>query len=319
VAKRDDAPNDFFTTTQSLLWDNQLCVAGGTATATLEQRRDSFEAQATAWDPRFRGERSQDAVALGYGATHGLHALQVNVRNDQDSRFGAHLTGVAAYAYSFAPHWRASVSTGTAFRAPTLEQVAGPYGSAQLQPETNRSSELGLRYASAATSFKAVAYRNQISDMISSSATLDTCSAGYFCYYNVGQASIAGLTLSGRHQYQRFEVYASADVLDPKDDRTGHVLSLRARRLATLGFEANTAGWLWGAQWRKVGERFDNAANTQALAGYDVVNLSASRALATDWHLVLRVDNATDQSYQEVGSLATPGRTLYAGLRWQAH
>lgn len=318
VAKRDDAPNDYRTTTQSLLWENTLRAAGGALTAALEHKRDAFDAQPTLWDPRFGGDRSQQALALGYGATLGAHSVQINVRSDQDSIFGQHQTGAAAYAFAVSPAWRATVSTGSAFRAPTLEQVFGPYGSAALQPETNQSTELGLRYGSAASSVKLVAYRNEISNMISSSASLATCSAGFFCYYNVGKASLQGVTLSGRQQLGALGLYASADYLDPKDEVTGKVLSLRARRTAVLGLDANWAGWQWGGQWRHVGERFDNAANTVLLGSYDLLDVSASRALSSDWRLHVRVNNATDQNYQEVGGYATPGRTLFVGLQWQA-
>ncbi|MCF8210848.1 MAG: TonB-dependent receptor [Rhodoferax sp.] len=318
VAKQDDAPNDYQTTTQGLLWENTLLAAGGTWTAVLDQRRDAFDAQATLWDPRFGGNRSQNALALGYGAALGAHTMQFNLRNDQDSIFGSHQTGAAAYAYALSAHWRATASTGSAFRAPTLEQVFGPYGSATLQPETNQSSELGVRYVAAGSSFKLVVYRNEISNMISSSASLATCSAGFFCYYNVGKASIEGITLSGRRQFQRLELYGSADFLDPRDAVSGNVLSLRARRSAVLGLDVHWAGWQWGGQWRYVGDRFDNAANTVVLDRYNVLDLSASRRLAKDWRLQVRVSNASDQSYQEVGGYATPGRTLFAGLQWQA-
>jgi vitamin B12 transporter len=66
-----------------------------------------------------------------------------------------------------------------------------------------------------------------------------------------------------------------------------------------------------------VGERFDDAANTRRLAGYALLHLSATSQVSKDWRAVVRVDNATDQAYQEVGNYATPGRTFFVGLQWQ--
>ena len=318
VARKDDVPFDYYTTMQGVLFENNLRIAGGNLSAVLEQKRDAFDSQPSGFgDPAFRGDRTQNAVGLGYGARIGAHSLQVNVRNDDDSIFGARQTGALAYGYAFAPGWRATASTGTAFRAPTLEQIFGLYGSAQLKAETNQSNEIGASYTTASSLIKAVVYRNVISNMISSSATLTTCSAGSFCYYNVGQASIQGATISGKYRTQLYDVRASFDMLDPRDDITGKTLSLRARRVLNVGVDRRMAGWLVGADVQAVGERFDDAANTTQLSGYTLLNLGASTQVAREWRLVMRVNNALEQVYQQVGNYATPGRTFFVGLNWQ--
>lgn len=317
IAKRDDVPNDYKTTLQGFLFENNLRIAGGTLTAVLEQKKDDFDAKASAWDPAFRGDRTQNAVALGYGASLGRHSIQLNVRNDRDSLFGSSRTGAVAYGYAFVPNWRATISSGTAFRAPTLEQIYGPYGSAQLAPETNRSNEIGISYGDTLRSFKAVVYRNAITNMISSSQTLATCTAGFFCYYNVGQASIQGVTLSGTQQFKNYDLRASVDFLDPRDDVTGRTLSLRARRTMSLGADRRLGAWQLGAEVQAVGERFDNAANTTVLPGYALLNLNATNQLSRDWRLVMRIDNAADVHHQQVFDYATPGRTFYVGFQWQ--
>lgn len=318
VAKHDDVPYDYQTTLQGILLENNWRTAAGTLSAVLEQKRDQFDSQPSGYfDPAFRGERTQNAVAVGYGASYGPHSVQLNARNDSDQLFGSHQTGALAYAYAFAPNWRASVSSGTAFRAPTLEQIFGPYGSAALAPETNRSSEVALAYATAAGSFKTVLYRNAVSNMISSSAALTSCAAGFFCYYNVGQATLQGVTISASQRLDQYDLRASLDLLDPIDNVTGRVLSLRARRGMTLGLERRLASWRLGAEIQAVGERFDDAANSTVLPGYALLNLNANTQLSRDWQLVMRVDNAAAAQYQQVGNYATPGRTLYAGFQWR--
>ncbi len=316
VAKRDDVPYDYETTLKGILLENNFRWAGGTLTANVEHKRDEFDSKLSGWDPAFGGQRTQNAVALGYGTRLGAHTFQLNLRNDRDSVFGSHQTGAAAYAYAFTPNWRATLSSGTAFRAPTLEQLFGPYGSSTLRPESNINSEVGLRYEDQMQSFKAVAFRNVIADMISSSASLTTCSAGFFCYYNVGRASIQGITVSGTRQFGRIDLRASMDFLDPIDQSTGRVLSLRSRKSMILGADMRLGLWQLGAEAQAVGERFDNAANTIVLPGYVLFNLSASKQLSRDWRLVMRMDNAADTSYQQIGQYATPGRIFYTGLQW---
>lgn len=317
IARQNDSPADYTTTTRGILLENSLRVGRGLATAVLEQRKDDFDSKPSTYDPAFRGGRTQNAAGLGYGGVFGLHSLQVNLRSDHDSIFGTHSTGAVAYGYAFMPGWRATVSSGTAFRAPTLEQVFGPYGSARLQAETSRSNEIGIGYEHAFSSFKAVMYRNAIKNLISSSQTLATCSAGFFCYYNVGQASIRGTTLSGKHRFQDYAVRASLDILDPRDDVTGRILSLRARQVLSVGLDRRAGVWLLGGDVQAVGQRFDNAANTRVLPGYGLLNLGASREIGKDWRLVLRVDNVTAHSYEQVGNYPARGRFVFAGLNWQ--
>jgi len=315
IAKRDDYPFDYQTSLDGVLFENKLRIAGGTVTAVLEQRKDAFSSEANgSGDPKFQGQRTQNGFALGYGASLGLHSFQLSVRNDNDSLFGSQQTGSAAYAYAFAPKWRVTASSGTAFRAPTLEQIYGPYGSFQLAAESNRSSELGIRYENAASTFKTVVYQNAIHNLISARPLLSTCS---FCYYNVGQASIHGITVGGTHTIKSYALRASVDILDPRNEITGNVLNLRAKQTLTVGVDRRLGEWRYGAEIQAVGTRFDDAANSTVLPGYALFNLNASRQLNKDWRLVMRMNNAGAIAYQQVAHYATPGRTIYASFQWQ--
>jgi vitamin B12 transporter len=242
--------------------------------------------------------------------------VQANLRNDRDSQFGAYQTGALAYAYAIEPRLRFTASTATAFKAPTLEQIYSQYGDLNLQPETNRSNELGLGFSQGPHNAKLVVYRNSISNMISSGMTSTNCVAGWFCYYNVNQATIEGVTLSGATRLGRFGVSGSVDVVEPRNDATGKVLSLRARQMAKFGVDTVWAQWTVGAEILDVGPRFDNASNTVSSGGYDVISLSASRPVAKDWKLLLRVNNLLDQKYQQVDGIAAPGATVFAGIQW---
>lgn len=76
------------------------------------------------------------------------------------------------------------------------------------------------------------------------------------------------------------------------------------------------AGWRLGGEVQYVGERYNNAANTQRLPGYTLLNLTAERPLGRDWRLLARIDNATDRAYESVLGYATAGRTVFVGLTW---
>ena len=150
----ETTPSHYLTDTRvrTYLWQNEWRLGAHLLTAALERRVDRLHNDSNT-PPR--SSRSQNAVALGYGWTDKTHTVQLNVRHDDDSEFGGKTTGSAAYAYDFAQHWRVSASAGTAFRAPTLFHRFSQYGKADLEPESSRNVELGLRYSAGATSFGA--------------------------------------------------------------------------------------------------------------------------------------------------------------------
>lgn len=317
VNKQDDAPYAFETVKQNLAIENTLRrVGGGTVTAVLEHKSDAFASTLSPYDAPFYGQRDQNALAMGYGKVLGPHVFQMNLRHDHDELFGFYGTGAVAYAYAFGTGWRATASTGSGFRSPTLEQNFGPYGSRDLQPEMNHSSELGLNFANSNGSFHVLHYRNSISNLISSNAASSACSALAFCYYNVGQALITGVTLSGKIRLNKLDLKASLDSLNPRDEVTGRQLSLRARQVLSTTISGQLEGWNWGVDVQGIGPRFDDAANTKVLAGYGVINLSGTKLLVDDWTLTARIDNIGNRKYEEVGNYATPGRTFLVGLKW---
>ena len=64
------------------------------------------------------------------------------------------------------------------------------------------------------------------------------------------------------------------------------------------------------------GQRFSSPGEVASLPGYGLLNLTASTRVAKDWTLLARADNLMNRSYQTVNGYATPGRTLFVGLKW---
>lgn len=297
------------TNLRGYLFQNKFQLGKHLLTATLERREDHLS------NAPINANRSQDALALGYGWTNQRHTLQLNLRRDQDSAFGAYTTGSAAYGFALSPQWRATASAGTAFRAPTLYQLFSEYGVSTLQPEASRNLELGLRYAQGTSRFSFVAYRNLVSNLISFGAA-GPCASSFGCYTNTAQAEYTGLTFSGGQQLGKVNLHASLDLQNPRDLTTGKLLTRRARQYGTLGADTHVAAWTVGAEAQFSGYRYDNAANTTRLGGYSLINLYASTPLSKDWSLLARVNNLAHKNYQLANTYTTPGRTFYMGLRW---
>lgn len=307
-------PSPYLTMTRlnGYLFQNEWRLGAHQVTAALERKVDYLENSSVGG----ARDRSQDGLAVGYGWSLDRHNVQLHARHDADSEFGGHDTGSAAYGYALTPQWRATASVGTAFRAPTLYQRFSAYGVANLQPESSVNQELGLRYAQGSSQWSVVAYRNQVSNLITFS-TPGSCISTVGCYANTAQAEYDGVTLSMRERLGEFNVQGSLDVQDPRDKVTGNLLARRASQHANLSADTYWAGWLVGGGVQLSGARYDNAANTIVLPGYAVFNLYTSTRLTKDWTLLARIDNLTDSSYQLANTYATPGRSLYVGMRWE--
>lgn len=318
LSRYETEPSPYLTETQlrGYLWQNEVRWGAHLFTAALERREDTLNNPALdEWSKTIDKGRSQNALALGYGYHAGAHSLQLNLRHDEDSEFGGKNTGSAAYGYEFAPHWRATASAGTAFRAPTLYQRFSEYGDASLQPESSRNIEIGLRYAQGSSSFSATAYRNRVTNLIAFAGG-GQCGAAFGCYVNTARAQYKGITLAGSHKLGSVQVRGSVDFQNPRDIGTDKLLARRAKRYATLGAEVPVAGWTLGAELQTAGQRFDDAKNTKPLGGYGLVNLSASKRIARSFTLLARVDNLADKAYEVARTYVPPGRALYIGLKW---
>ncbi len=298
------------------LFQNEFRFGAHLVTATLERREDALENAPTTSAKLLSRDRSQNAAALGYGYVKGPHSLQLHVRHDNDSEFGGKTSGSAAYGYAITPSLRATVSAGTAFRAPTLYQRFSEYGLASLQPESSRNVELGLQYTAGATQAGIVLYRNRVQNLIVFDGSAKGCQSSFGCYASTARARYQGVTLTGGHRIGDVTLRASLDYQDPRDLATDNLLARRARAHGTLGADWRIAGWTLGAEIQSSGKRFDDAANTVKLGGYTLLNLSASTQITRDLNLVARVDNVGDKDYQFARLYATGGRTAYVGLKW---
>lgn len=304
----------------SYLFQNEWRLGAQTVTAALERREDKLVNNGLDIGSR---NRSQNALALGYGLYAGKHTLQLNARHDRDSEFGGHTTGSAAYGYEFMPNWRATASAGTAFRAPTLYQRFSQYGDASLSPEKGRNVELGLKWGKGSDSFSATLYRNNVSNLINYVGGTGTCTGntGLYggCYANVAKARYEGLTLAATTRLGMVNLQGSVDFQDPRDTDKDLQLARRSKRYANLSADTTLAGWRLGAEMQAAGKRFDDAANKTVLGGYTLWNLSAQKQLTREWSLVARINNLADKRYELARTYATEGRSGYIGVKWEAN
>jgi vitamin B12 transporter len=295
-------------------WQNTITFGGDTLQVLLNHRKEDVAASSPAALTR---SRITNSAAASYDLKRGSHLLDLSVRNDR-SDYGAKTTGAVGYGYEFTRDLRATASFGTSFRAPTFNELYYPgYGFEGNKPERGRNLEAGLRYRLGATDLQANWYRNRVTDLLVTAVPCPTRTG--ICAYNVDHALLEGWTLASDTHLGDWDLRASADLQDPRDETTGKQLARRARRHASFAADYALGPVTAGAELQATGARYDDAFNAHRLGGYGLVNLYTTWHVNPDWSLLLRVDNLADKRYELARFYGTAGRTFFAAIRYGIH
>lgn len=303
-------PSRFKTRQRQYAWQSDFALPRGALSVGFERREERL-----ASDAAFAvTARNTNAVVGVWQWRDGAQALQANLRRDDSSQFGARTTGALAYGYAFAGGFRASASYGTAFKAPTFNDLYYPgFSNPELKPETAHNAEVALRYAKPGLTAGIVAYRNRVRDLI-----VFQCDASFNCApQNVANATLEGLTMELGARVGDADLRASADLQRPEDDATGNLLPRRSRRHASVAVLRSWDALSVGVEWVAASARFDDAANTRRMGGYALVNLTAEYVLTVGWTLFARLDNALDKDYELAADYHTAGASVFAGVRYR--
>ncbi|MDR2875074.1 MAG: TonB-dependent receptor [Methylobacillus sp.] len=324
--------SDFRTTQQQITWQHDVLLPVGKlmlAYDRLEQEVKGVPNPTTT----FRRDRDNDGFAAGYLLDEGKHLLQLSLREDHNTQYGAHTTGNIGYGYRFAPGWRISAGYGNAFKAPSFNMLYYPnFGNPDLKPEQSRNLEAALRYTGQPVSAGVVIFENRVRNLIQATGpAAGSCTFAGFCPVNVGKSRIRGLTADANWQITdqwalggNFTVQSPRSIADDSGNVDG-LLQRRAERYGTLRLDWASGAWRVGSELVGTSERFEDAANTKRMGGYALLNLTASYLINKDWKVEARADNVLDKDYvlaytggsPTAAPYNTPGATVFVGLRWQ--
>jgi vitamin B12 transporter len=303
-------PSRFKTRQRQYAWQNDFTLTSTQFSLAFERREERVDS-----DAGFAVTARNTNAVVGVGQWHeGPHALQANLRHDESSQFGGRTTGALAYGYTFAAGWRATASYGTAFKAPTFNDLYFPgFSNPDLKPETAHNAEAALRYASGDIAAGIVVYRNRVRDLI-----VFQCDASFNCApQNVANATLEGVTLEMDARVAEVDVRGSVDFQRPEDDASGNLLARRARRHGSLALARAWGPVRLRAELIASSPRFDDAANTRRMGGYALLNLNAEYALTEGWTVFARGTNVLDKRYELAADYNTPRASIFAGARYR--
>jgi len=244
---------------------------------------------------------------------YGAHEVTGSLRYDDDSRFGDETTGNLGYAYHLTEFQRIGVSYGTAFKAPNLIDLYGPYGTnPDLDAETSKTLEAFWALNRGPWDARVTAFESRIDDLISYDSVT-------YIPYNVDESRIRGVELSGGWQQAGLALRASLTYQDPEDRDTGDRLKRRARTFGRVDVDYTLAAWSVGTTLRAAGDRRDTQFSfpygDTTTAGYGVVDLRTAWQVTPTVELSAKLENAFDKEYQLADGYNTQDRYLEGGVK----
>jgi len=260
--------------------------------------------------------RDNKGLFAQYQGAFGPQNVQLAVRRDDNEQFGERTTGGLAWGYDLSGELRLTASYGTAFKAPTFNDLYYlGYSDANLRPEESRSYEVGLRGKGSWGGWSLSAYQTDIDDLIAFDAST-------FAPGNIDQARIRGIEAALGAHLRDWQWRSALTLLDPENRAEGanhgKVLPRRAEQALRLDADRAFGSCRLGATLRAEGRRYDDLANTRELAGYGTVDLRGEYLIAKDWRVQARIENLFDKDYQTAAFYNQPGRSFYLTLRYQA-
>lgn len=261
-------------------------------------------------------ERSRDnrGVFALYRVEAGAHELSLSGRTDDNEQFGRHDTGGAAYGYHVTPWLRATVSHGTAFKAPTFNELYFPgFGNPGIDPEKSRSTEVSLSATQGRCEWMLSAFRTRIDDLIAFDAAIRAPA-------NVDQARIHGVEAQFGAKWDALRVQTYFTWLQPENDaggaNDGNVLPRRRERTARVDADYTFRGLSAGMTLFGASDGYDNIANTTRLPGYATLDLRAAWQVLPEWLLQIEGRNVLDKEYETAATYRTYGAGFMATVRY---
>jgi len=261
----------------------------------------------------------------------GNWAALAGARLEDNSQFGNHVTGNAGLTRRLGERERLTFTWGTAFRAPTFNELYFPaFGNPDLRPESSQSFEAGIDGGRNALSWSLHAYQTTIDNEINTVCVPVPPPVFLACSpENVNKARIRGAELQGEWHNSAWGVGGQLTGMTPLNLSPGPdydaLLPRRSRDSASVTVRRFLSAPLFGGTRGSVGvvslwqsRRYDDLANTLPMGGYLRVDLLTRWSLVSGWSLEAKAANLFDRSYQTAAYYAQPGRNYGLTVRYQS-
>ena len=262
--------------------------------------------------------RDNKALFISWQGAIDKQEWVVSARHDDNEAFGSENTGNAEYGYWLQDDLRVSLNAGTAFKAPTFNDLYWPAdaytaGNPDLVPETSKSFGAGINGDAQWGDWSVNLYQNKIKNLID----WQEVTPFFYTPSNVDNAKITGIEFDVATIIAGWNVDLNASFLKPEDEQTGNILARRAQRLANVNVDKQWGLWSTGAGLKLRGHSYDNASNTTRLGGFGLVDIHIAYDVTKDWSLKANVSNLFDKEYNTTNNYNSLDRMVMFTLSYQ--
>jgi vitamin B12 transporter len=290
-------------------WGNNVEVGQGSVSGGVDWKQEKLQSSGTSSTDVYK----RDTTGLYLTGQQQIDrvTLEASGREDHDEQFGWHGTWQTAAGWEFVDNYRATLSYGTGFLAPSLGQQFGAerFGIASnpnLKPEESKQWEAGLEGLTGPIDWRLSAYRYEIDNLITYSNT---------AYYNINSATIKGVEWTGNVTTGPVDHHLTLQYIDPRDDETNKVLARRAKLQVKYELTGQVYDLGWNVAYQYMGQRYDSAydattytSHTVKMGGVSVWDIGLSYPVTS--HLTVRgkIANLFDKDYETAYGYQTAGR-----------
>ena len=238
-----------------------------------------------------------------------LTTLLAGIRLDDNDEFGTHET------YRFTVNHVSQnlsglifkLSIGTGFRAPSLsEMYDGTYGNTNLDPETSFGYDFGfVNYISSNVSMGSTYFMSEIEDSISWALS---------GYYNA----------SGKSERDGIETFVNIYPNDKSEIKLSHTHLMTDEKVlvrrpnntltASINYKLSNKIDIYGSL-NAVEKHYDTG--SAVIDSYEIINLGMRYNLNSNSLLNFRINNLTDETYEQVSGYPGLPRQVFIGLDYQ--
>ncbi|EAB2315484.1 TonB-dependent vitamin B12 receptor BtuB [Salmonella enterica subsp. enterica] len=292
-------------------WGNSVEVGHGAVSGGADWKQEKLTSSSTTKADTYK----RDTTGLYLTGQQQIDSvtLEASGREDHDEQFGWHGTWQTATGWEFVDGYRATLSYGTGFLAPSLGQqygatrFASSYGpgiaaNPNLKPEESRQWEAGIDGLTGPLDWRLSAYHYKVQNLIDYKDNQ---------YVNLKSATIKGLEWTGNITTGPVDHHLTLQYVDPRDDETNKVLYRRAKQQVKYELTGQIFELGWNVMYQYLGERYDKDYDNNRdvkMGGLSLWDIGVAYPVTS--HLTVRgkIANLFDKDYETVYGYQTAGR-----------
>lgn len=267
----------------------------------------------------FGSPYQEDIDSTGYYIQHkynqaGLNT-QIGIRVEDNEKFDTHTVAQGSVRYQVLPLTSIYANVGSAFKAPTLNDMYGYGGNTELKPEESISYEVGIDQKLAYNISTGLSlYTTEVDNLIDFDNVLNQMT-------NLEKAKMEGSELYVKWQGENLFTNLSYNYVRAKDKKTDEDLSRRPRQNISL-----TTGWAderytFSTTLLANGDYDNSAFDNVQIPGHFRVDMHGQYKVSKNIDIFANIQNVSDSKYRTASGSGSyyinGGRLASAGVTFR--